>query len=195
MAGYRKAGAGTFTNATTINDQMDRQRDEYRSKNQARSVEENLGVARSTTPLFRMPDDIFDASVERFNDLDKFVLRGNPDFASGADMSALRSGVLFGNTMFDDVADQSDLPNKKGPNLIAPDINDPTFTNSEQSSTQFENRGFGWSDPRNEPGTETARIGEYFSKHYKADGSNLDKPVLGEAKSPASDTKIDYDQP
>lgn len=195
MAGYRRAGAGTFTNATTINDQMDRQRDDYKTNNQTAQVSESLGVARSTTPLFRMPDDIFNSSVEKFNDLDKFVLTGNPDFSSGADMSALRSGILFGNTMFDDVRDQSDLPNKKGPNLIAPDINDPTFTNNESSSTQFENRGFGWRDDRNDPGTEPARIGVYFSKHYKADGSNLEKPVLGEAKSPASDTNIDYDQP
>ena len=99
--------------------------------------------------------------------------------------------------MFDDVADQIDKPNKKGPNLIAPDINGRTFEapNGEQQTTQFENRGFGWSDPRNDPGTEPARIGEYFSKHYKADGSNLEPPVLGEAKSPALDTNIEYDQP
>ena len=35
MAGYRRAGANSFTNATTFNDQIGRQRDEYRAKNQA----------------------------------------------------------------------------------------------------------------------------------------------------------------
>jgi hypothetical protein len=191
MAGYRRAGAGTFTNATTINDQMDRQREDYKTNNQTAQVSESLGVARSTTPLFRMPDDIFNTSVSIFNLLDLAVESGNPDFGSSNTMSN-NPGTT---QMFNDVADQSDRPNRKGPNLIAPDINDPTFTNTEQSSTQFENRGFGWRDARNNPGTGPARIGEYFSKHYKADGSNLEKPVLGEAKSPASDTNIDYDQP
>lgn len=190
MAGYRRAGANTFTNATTINDQMDRQRADYKTNNQSAGVNESLGVARSTTPLFRMPDDVFAASVEEFNALDFLAAGGNPDFGS--------TGVKLdndGTPMFTNVDLQADRPNKKGPNLIAPDINDPTFTNNTQSSTQFEDRGWGWRDGRNEPGTETARIGEYFSKHYKADGQNLVKPVLGEAKSPEADTKINYDQP
>jgi hypothetical protein len=194
MAGYRRAGAGTFTNATTINDQMDRQREDYQEHNRARVSSElqNLGVARDMSNLFPgfVAQEIYDRSVEEFKDLDFLAAGGNPDFGP--------TGVKLdndGTPMFTNVDLQSDRPNKKGPNLIAPDINDPTFTNSEQSSTQFENRGFGWRDDRNEPGTEPARIGEYFSKHYKADGSNLEPPVLGEAKSPASDTNIDYDQP
>lgn len=191
MAGYRRAGANTFTNATTINDQMDRQREDYKINNQAAQVSESLGVARSTTPLFRMPDDVFAASVDIFNLLDLAAASGNPDFGPSNTMSNNPGATQI----FNDVGNQSDKPNKKGPNLIAPDINDPTFTNNTQSSTQFEDRGWGWRDGRNEPGTETARIGEYFSKHYKADGQNLVKPVLGEAKSPEADTKINYDQP
>lgn len=192
MAGYRRAGADTFINATTINDQMDRQREDYKTNNRTAQVNESLGVARSTTPLFRMPDDVFDASVNAFTSLDiigQLSSNGNPDF----NFTSTNSATSL--TMFNDVDNQSDKPNTKGPNLIAPDINDPTFTNNKQSSTQFEDRGWGWRDQRNEPGTETARIGEYFSKHYKADGQNLVKPVLGEAKSPESDTNIDYDQP
>ena len=199
MAGYRRAGAGIFTNATTINDQMDRQREDYRENNLARvgSELQNLGVARDMSNLFPgfIAQEIYDRSVEEFQDLDILADGGNPDFEFGADMRSLGAGSVLGRNMFDDVDEQSDLPNEKGPNLIAPDINDLTFTNTDQSSTQFENRGFGWRDARNDPGTETARIGEYFSKHYKSDGSNLEPPVLGEAKSPDSDTNIQYDQP
>ena len=163
--------------------------------NQARSVEENLGIARDTSALFPsfVAQDIYDRSVEEFQDLDIVSPGGNPDFAAGGNLLDSRNFNLFGN-----VSSQIDKPNEKGPNLIAPDINDPTFTNTDQSSTQFENRGFGWRDARNDPGTETARIGEYFSKHYNSTGNaqaNIPVPVLGEAKSPDSDTNIQYDQP
>jgi len=195
MAGYRAPG-DRFINATTTNNQMDDQRAKYLEKNQESAPDRlDLGIARSTTPLFRMPTNIFEASSDVFRTLDSFVLRGNPDFSTGADMSSMKSGVLLGNTMFDDVENQSDLPNQKGPNLIAPDINDATFSNDEQQGSRFENRGFGWRDPRNEPATETARIGEYFSKHYSVTGPSDDPAVFGEAKSPDSDPNIDYDQP
>ena len=201
MAGYRTSG-DRFVNATAINTQIIDQREAYDNTSQ-QGLDFNdpnasgKGIARSTTPLFSMPDDVFESSVAKFNTLDSFVMLGNPDFSSGADLSSLKSGDIFGigPTMFNDVSSQSDKPNVKGPNLIAPDINDATFTNTDQSTSQFENRGFGWRDQRNEPGTEPARIGEYFSKHYRSDGNNLNKPILGEAKSPSNDPNIDYDQP
>lgn len=203
MAGYRRTGADTFINATTINDQIVSQRDDYREHNSLRTPgKTEFGIARDTSNLFPGwdPQDIIEKSAFTFSRLDTAVtISGNPDFGPGsffnlfnADQTSRRS-----MSMYNDVDNQIDKPNEKGPNLIAPDINGSTFDapNGEQQTTQFTERGFGWRDERNDPGTETARIGEYFSKHYKVDGEDLVKPVLGEAKSPTSDTNIDYDQP
>ena len=190
MAGYRAPG-DRFINATTKNDQMDDQRSAYRARPQNAGSER--GIARSTTPLFRMPTDILELSTSVFSSVDIIgQIRGNPDF--GVQMTNNQGGTP---DMFDDVDNQSDMPNRKGPNLIAPDIDDATFTNDDQQTSQFTNRGFGWRDQRNEPATEAARIGEYFSKHYSVQGPPEpdDKVIFGEAKSPDSDTNIDYDQP
>ena len=191
MAGYRRAGANSFTNATTFNDQIVRQRDEYRAKNQARNLNrENLGIARDTSALFPsfVAQDIYDRSVEEFQDLDIVSPGGNPDFASGGNLLDSRNFNLFGN-----VSSQIDKPNEKGPNLVAPDINNLSTPTPNQESSRFTNRGFGWRDGRNEPGTDTARIGEYFSKHYNSTGSaqlNIPVPVFGEAKDPGTQTTI-----
>ena len=194
MAGYRKAGAGTFTNATTTNDQMDRQREKYQERPENAGSER--GVARDTKQLFsNMPDDIFSLSVNVFEELDRFVFEvggGNPDFQNGADLSSLRAGEF--SNMFGDVENRSDKPNKKGPNLVAPNIDNLSEETATQQSSQFEERGFGWRDDRNEPATETARIGTYFSRHYNSTGASDNKPVLGEAKSLEEDV-INYDQP
>ncbi len=187
MAGYRAPG-DRFINATTTNNQMDDQRRAYQSRVVNSGSER--GIARSTTPLFRMPTDIFEASTNVFRGLDLLAQQGNPDFPLGAAQASFASISMFG-----DVENQSDLPNQKGPNLIAPDINDTTFENNDQQTSQFTERGFGWRDPRNDPGTETARIGQYFSKHYSVQGPSDDSPIFGEAKSPESDPNIDYDQP
>ena len=192
MAGYRTSG-DRFINATAINTQIVEQREAYNDTSLlgldfSNPNASGKGIARSTTPLFSMPENIQAESFNVFKQLDTVVPSGNPDFRP----SLLDSSNF---NVYGDVSSQSDRPNKKGPNLIAPDINDSTFTNTDQSTSQFENRGFGWRDKRNEPGTEPARIGEYFSKHYRSDGANLNKPVLGEAKSPSIDPNIDYDQP
>lgn len=191
MAGYRAPG-DRFINATTTNKQMDDQRAKYLEKNQVSAPDRlDLGIARSTTDLFRMPTDIFEVSsfIFALTDITAQVT-GNPDF-----------GLVKGNNagatpdMFSDVGNQSDLPNEKGPNLIAPDIDDSTFSNDDQQTSQFTERGFGWRDQRNEPATEAARIGEYFSKHYNIEDTSDNPPVFGEAKSPDPDPNIDYDQP
>ena len=198
MAGYRRAGANSFTNATTFNDQIERQRDKYREKNQARSVEEKLGISRDTSALFPsfVAQEIYDRSVEEFQDLDFLAAGGNPDFGP--------AGVKLDNDgmpMFTNVALQIDKPNQKGPNLIAPDINNLSTPTPNQESSNFTNRGFGWRDDRNEPGTDTARIGEYFSKHYNSTGNaqaGIPVPVFGEAKdqgTQANPDAINYDQP
>jgi len=196
MAGYRTSGSD-FVNATAINTQIVKQRKAYNDTSSQGLILSNpnasgKGIARSTTPLFSMPANIFESSVAKFNTLDivsnPLTEPGNPDF----ELTLLDSRNF---NVYGDVSSQSDLPNVKGPNLIAPNINDSTFTNTDQSTSQFENRGFGWRDQRNEPGTEPARIGEYFSKHYRSDGTNLNKPILGETKSPLNDPNIDYEQP
>ena len=66
MAGYRKAD-GLFTNATTKNDQIDRQRAAYKDRNQS-----EMGIGSDTSNIFVGfdADEIFNTSVEEFNTLD-----------------------------------------------------------------------------------------------------------------------------
>lgn len=199
MAGYRAPGE-RFINATTKNDQIVDQRTKYQEKNTTRGDNANLGVSRDITSLFRFDegglDSIFEASTNTFKVLDVGAgvagELGNPDFVPVTAQSSLGSFFIY-----DDVGNQSDMPNRKGPNLIAPDIDDATFTNVERQESQFTNRGFGWRDSRNDPATEASRIGEYFSKHYGVQGppDPDDKVIFGEAKSPDPDPNIDYDQP
>ncbi len=192
MAGYRKAD-GLFTNATTKNDQIDRQRAAYRDRNQS-----EMGIGSDTSSIFAGPtaDEIFSLSVEEFNTLDltSNVANGNPDFEGVVSMNS--SGATSG--MYNDLSNAKDKPNKKGPNLVIPDLDQviqgSVPETSDQVSTRFENKGFGWRDNRNEPGTETATIGQYFSKHYNSTGESDSKPVLGEAKNLGEDP-IDYKQP
>lgn len=197
MAGYRTTGT-SFTNATTKNDQMVRQRAAIRSSNESRApLHMDLGIASDTSSLFSMPDDVFSESVRVFKLTDQFgqfidplnPIRGNPDFGfvSGNSAASLR--------MFNDVENRIDRPNKKGPNLVAPNINNLAEATNSNEGSKFTNRGFGWRDQRNEPGSEEARIGTYFSRHYNSESSSDNPPVFGEAKSPEGDTIIDYDQP
>ena len=199
MAGYKTPGPEQFINATTINSQIKDQRSKLEESNQRSNSSSDLGIARDVTGLFNFGEgnslkDIFDQSVQTFRSLDIGAPAGNPDFQGVTAQGSL--GSLF---MYDDISNQTDKPNKKGPNLAAPDINDPTFESptEEPVGSRFINKGFGWRDQRNEPSTEPARIGEYFLKHYKSDGENLNPPVFGEAKDPGSqdDPNINYDQP
>lgn len=192
MAGYRKAD-GLFTNATTKNDQIDRQRAAYKDRNQS-----EMGVGSDTSHIFFGfdADDIFNTSVQEFNTLDVIsnVSNGNPDFEGIVSMN--NAGAT--PEMYDDLSNAKDKPNKKGPNLIIPDLDQliqgSVTEASDQVSTRFENKGFGWRDDRNEPSTVTATIGQYFSKHYNSTGESDSKPVLGEAKNLGEDP-IDYKQP
>ena len=157
-----------------------------------------MGIGSDTSNIFVGfdADEIFNTSVEEFNTLDltSNVANGNPDFEGVVSMNS--SGATSG--MYDDLSNAKDKPNKKGPNLLIPDLDQviqgSVAEASDQVSTRFENKGFGWRDDRNEPGTETATIGQYFSKHYNSTGESDSKPVLGEAKNLGEDP-IDYKQP
>lgn len=188
MAGYKQAGNEEFINATTFNKQIERQREAYQGGDTS-----TMGVY---TPSNIFPDDssnILEKSVlaMKFNDL--AIGRGNPDFQVGASMSNIKS-----RSMFDDLSEAKDQPNKKGPNLIAPDINNLTAPTESTASIpeDRQNKGFGWRDERNEPSTPAATIGTYFSRHYNdtGDNSSVSKPVFGEAQSPENDDRIDYAQ-
>jgi len=191
MAGYRKAD-GLFTNATTKNDQIDRQRSAYKDRNQS-----EMGIGSDTSNIFVGfdADDILNTSVQEFNTLDVIsnVANGNPDFEGIVSMN--NAGIT--PDMYDDISNAKDKPNKKGPNLLIPDLDQliqgSVSEASESVSTRFENKGFGWRDDRNEPGTATATIGQYFSKHYNHTGESAEKPVFGEAKDLIEDV-IDYKQ-
>ena len=192
MAGYRKAD-GLFTNATTKNDQIDRQRSAYKDRNQS-----EMGIGSDTSNIFVGfdADDILNTSVQEFNTLDVIsnVANGNPDFEGIVSMNN-NAGIT--PDMYDDISNAKDKPNKKGPNLLIPDLDQliqgSVSEASESVSTRFENKGFGWRDDRNEPGTATATIGQYFSKHYNHTGESAEKPVFGEAKDLIEDV-IDYKQ-
>ena len=191
MAGYRKAD-GLFTNATTKNDQIDRQRSAYKDRNQS-----EMGIGSDTSNIFVGfdADDILNTSVQEFNTLDVIsnVANGNPDFEGIVSMN--NAGIT--PDMYNDISNAKDKPNKKGPNLLIPDLDQliqgSVSEASESVSTRFENKGFGWRDDRNEPGTATATIGQYFSKHYNHTGESAEKPVFGEAKDLIADV-IDYKQ-
>jgi hypothetical protein len=189
MAGYKQAGNEEFINATTFNKQIERQRQAYQGGDTS-----TMGVY---TPSNIFPDnrsDILESAVLSMNLNDISIgSNENPDFQDGASMSNIKS-----RSMFDDLSEAIDQPNKKGPNLIAPDINNlnaPTTSNASIPEDR-QNKGFGWRDERNDPSSPAATIGTYFSRHYNDTGDNNDvsKPVLGEAKSPESDVNINYDQ-
>jgi len=188
MAGYRKAGAEDFVNATTYNKQIERQREAYQGGRTS-----TMGVASEYSVFPDRRGEVLESSVNTMNDLDLKSELGNPDFIPQIDFNNNR-----GLSMYDDLDNAKDKPNKKGPNLIAPDINNITAPTADQAGTpeDRQNKGFGWRDERNEPATPAATIGTYFSRHYNSTGnSNVTPPVLGEVKSPIDDPFINYDQP
>lgn len=190
MAGYRKSGAEDFVNATTFNRQIVRQREAYQGG--STSI---MGIASDYSVFPDRRKDVFDSSVDTMNSLDLSLPAetGNPDFIPSVDFSSNRS-----LSMYDDLGSAKDKPNKKGPNLIAPDINNITAETADQAGIPEErqNKGFGWRDERNEPATSAATIGTYFSRHYNSTGdASVTLPILGEAKNPKNDPFIKYDQP
>ena len=189
MAGYKQAGTEEFINATTFNKQIERQREAYQGGDTS-----TMGVY---APSNIFPDNrsiILEKSVSAMVSNDIAIGRGNPDFQVGASMSNIKS-----DSMFNDLSEAVDRPNKKGPNLIAPDINNITAPTQSTASIpeDRQNKGFGWRDERNEPATPAATIGTYFIRHYNDTGNNsaVSPPIFGEAKSPESDNRIDYEQP
>lgn len=190
MAGYKQTDPEEFINATTFNKQIERQRSYYKGGSTS-----EMGVY---TPTSIFPDRsalVFEKSVREMKVGDLLVGQGNPDFQAGVNMI----NHMFDDNMFSDLSEADDKPNKKGPNLIAPDIDNLTAKTEHSASIPEvrQNKGFGWKDERNEPATLAATIGTYFSRHYNDTGNNSDvfPPVFGEAKSPESDDKIDYEQP
>ena len=190
MAGYRKSGEKQFVNATTFNDQIKTQRNAYQGGSTS-----TMGIASDYSVFPDRREEVLVSSVDTMNSLDLSLPSetGNPDFIPSVDFNSNRS-----LSMYADLDNAKDRPNKKGPNLIAPDINNITAPTTDQAGTPEErqNKGFGWRDERNEPATPAATIGTYFSKHYSLNGNDSSaKPVLGEAKSPENDPFIKYDQP
>lgn len=189
MAGYRKAEAEDFVNATTFNKQIERQRRNYQGGSTS-----TMGVASEYSVFPDRRQEVLDSSVDVMNSLDTSSGIGNPDFELGRDLSHKQR-----ENMYDDLGNAIDLPNKKGPNLVAPDINNLSAPTQNQTSipSDRQNRGFGWRDDRNEPDSSASTIGTYFSRHYNSSGDNNDvsPPVMGEAKNPESDINIDYAQP
>ncbi len=171
MAGYRRAGDSEFVNATVFNSQGDRQREAASRQNAARETGSRsslLGVGRNDNDnsVFPQLDKqvIFQQAVDFFANADVEVdsrSGENPDFVGIVPMDSRGSFE-----MFNDIENQIDLPNKLGPNMVVPNVNnlsEPTTTQVGRSDDQL-NRGFG-SEKRYEEGTDT--IGTFFRRHYQ----------------------------
>lgn len=189
MAGYRKSGSSDFVNATSFNEQIKRQREAYKGG----SISE-MGVYSSQSIFPDRSQEVLEASVSTMKELDLRGELGNPDFIPQLDFTHSDS-----QSIFDDLENAKDKPNKKGPNLISPDINNLASPTENQATIPDErqNKGFGWRDDRNEPSEPASTIGTYFSRHYNSSGSDssVSLPILGEAKSPDEDPNINYKQP
>ena len=170
MAGYKTEGTNEFINATVYNSQGDRQRQKFFESNSAREIgskRETLGVGRNDADNSVFPqldkDAIFQQAVNFFADADISINAtdaSNPDFNTNIDMTA--ENAL---TMYNDLS-QADKPNKLGPNMVVPDINNlslPTDTQVGRDESQL-NRGFG-AEKKFKEGED--RIGSYFKKHYQ----------------------------
>lgn len=215
MAGYR-SGAN-YKNATLLNDQIDRQREAINTRNRSNSVNSSLGISSNLDQIFPKTTldartEIFQASVGVMNDLDSYstdsvVAGDNPDFPVSV---RLNNRANIGTHPYGQIDDSDnrpvDMPNRKGPNLVVPDINilsengdvETSATAPVDGGYSDNNKGFGWRDARNDPQNFASRIGTYFSRHYSTESESGDRsasPIFGEAKSPVDDEFIDYDQP
>ena len=198
MAGYKKPD-GLFTNATTFNDQIERQREKYQEKNDANLVTAGLGVGSSTQSTFPKfeADKILQASIDEFRGLDLLVnnTNGNPDFFPRVPMNSGESASIYSK-----LSTAEDKPNKKGPNLVPPDLNKLIQGSIEAGSDEpvgaenDKSRGYGWSDARNDEGTAGSTIGQYFRKHYNAveQEERLPSPTLGEANDQGPEDPVSY---
>ncbi len=201
MAGY-KAPDDQFINATTKNDQIQKQRDAYTSRPQ--NAVKILGIGADTSITFPgfNADEILAASfneVKKLDDLsnDSPDSYGNPDWSGTVNMNNVDA-----LTMYDKVEEAEDKPGLKGPNLAPPDLDKLIEGAIEAGSSEtigedfVKNRGFGWRDDRNNPGTERATIGKYFSKHYSySENPRSSLTVFGESKNTEDNSDvINYDQ-
>lgn len=188
MAGYKKSGSKDFVNATTFNKQIDRQRQAYQDRSQ-----NAMGVAKDYIIFPDNREEILNSSFEILEALDLEYVPGigggNPDFEQ-----KFRLDYEDTTKMFNNIDEPVDLPNMKGPNLIIPpDLDNLTAPTVESAGSEFENRGYGWKDPRNEPASESSTLGSYFKTHYSLNTSN-NPPTFGEANDQGDDV-IDYKKP
>lgn len=188
MAGYNRPGANlsddnVFTNATSYNSQITKQRQEYeaRRENQNRTH----GIASDTSLLFAgfEADKIITAASEQF--LVKEVTAGdNPDFAStdfNADEFKSFSDIKRDAIQFV----RSDAPDGPrigvGPTLATQNIDDATrgtLANNFVGTNNIRRRGFGWRDGDHSITT----IGSYLSDKYRFNSTDLsaDEVTQGE---------------
>lgn len=188
MAGYRRTGDKDHVNATTFNEQMKHQRQAY--QNRRENAETAFGVYSASNIFPNNMGEIFESSLNVAQELDEEYSPdgenpGNPDFTR-----SIRFDYRQSTEMFDNLSEPIDKPNKLGPNLLVPDVNNLSVATEGQVSARFLNKGYGWRDERNDPGSEESTIGTYFKNHYTS-GDN--KPILGESND--FNNSIDYNQP
>ena len=188
MAGYRRTGAGDHVNATTLNEQMIRQRRAYQARSE--NAETAFGVYSTSNIFPNNMGEIFENSLSVSQELDEEYSisgenPGNPDFTSSIKFDYSKT-----TEMFENLEVQIDKPNKLGPNLLVPDVNNLSVATERQVSARFLNKGYGWRDERNDPGSEQSTIGTYFKNHYT---SGANKPTLGESND--FNENVNYDQP
>lgn len=188
MAGYRRTGDKDHVNATTFNKQMELQRAAYQQRPE--NAETAFGVYRTSNVFPNNMGEIFESSLSVSQDLDEEYSvsttdPGNPDFTSSIKFDYSQTRKIF-----DNLSEPIDKPNKLGPNLLVPDVNNLSVATEGQVSARFLNKGYGWRDERNDPGSEQSTIGTYFKNHYT---SGQNKPTLGESND--FNDNVNYDQP
>jgi hypothetical protein len=165
-------------NATMTNDQANKQRDEIRSKNQARTTGNksvDLGVSfGGVKDLFssKLNNTDFESAKDTFNadTIPYDTSNLNPDFQEEVSLAYKK-----GENLYTEVTSQSDKPNTKGPQLKTIQIGSNGSPDTENSSlnlnsgsTIFRDRGFGVTEaPQAFPGRYNSRenvtLGDYIT--------------------------------
>lgn len=117
----------------------------------------------------------------------------NPDFPAGHTQLNYKYVAGRGESKYADVSNMKDKPNIFGPNLLPPDVNNPTadteaenqvssptanYSNSRFEQTNVEANGYGTETDTNDPRNSTFRVNKPF--FLEAPRTDTTRRVLGE---------------
>ena len=127
-------------NATTINEQANKQRESIKNRNNTSGSSEDLGVSRFSilsATLFNSFDaqEILSKSKEEFDSLTAGPLGSNPDFEEEVSLEYLKGADLYSS-----VQSKKDKPNTKGPQLKTIKIGDNGEPDTENSDLDLKDK-------------------------------------------------------